>query len=118
MKIHRRSALQILGNLCFNDKHITNLVVFESRFPRILMRFMTDIDRIEKHHILVAMNNIMCTGDDKTFKKIIDLGWLHMIKGSLEGVNDNNNLVQIVEFLMRMLHHSRDTSDMFVRDII
>ena len=43
------------------------------------MRFMNDIDKVEKNHILHLVNNILCTGDDRTFKRIVDMGWLHMI---------------------------------------
>ena len=80
VKIHRRCALQILANLCYNNCHITNAIVQDTRFPRILLRYMSDIERAEKKQILRAMNNIMSTGDDLTFKKIVDLGWAHMMK--------------------------------------
>ena len=58
------------------------------------MKYMSsDIDRIEKNYILRIMNNILSTGDDKTFKRILDLGWVHMLKTRFETMEDDSNLV-------------------------
>ncbi|KAM3143519.1 hypothetical protein pb186bvf_004281 [Paramecium bursaria] len=118
VKIHRRCVMQIIGNLCYNNQHITNKIVLEGRFQRFLMRFMNDIDKVEKNHILHLVNNILCTGDDKTFKRIVDMGWLHMIILQFATVTDNKSLIEMVLFLMRLVIHSRDTNDNFVKAII
>lgn len=61
---------------------------------------------------------MLCTGDDKTFKRIIDIGFFQMIKLKFASGPDKKILLEIILFLMRFVIHSRDTNDVYVKAVI